>query len=62
LKGSEDFGFYTELCPGAYFFFCTKRTKEDPFIHNPRFNFDDELIETASVFWLKLALDRIEST
>ena len=25
FRASEDFGVYTENCPGAFFFFCTKK-------------------------------------
>lgn len=26
FRASEDFGCYTQVCPGAFFFFCTKKT------------------------------------
>jgi metal-dependent amidase/aminoacylase/carboxypeptidase family protein len=29
------------------------------FLHNSHFNFKDDLIEIASTFWQKLALDRL---
>ena len=61
FRASEDFGVYTENCPGAFFFFCTKKSEEEVSLHNPRFNFKDEIIERASGFYLKLALDRISS-
>lgn len=61
FRASEDFGCYTEKCPGAFFFFCVKKTENDVALHNGRFNFKDEIIQTASVFWLKLALDRLGS-
>ena len=59
FRASEDFGEYTLVKPGAFFFFCTKKEEGEPFLHDSRFNFKDELIETASTFWLRLALDRL---
>ena len=61
FRASEDFGFFTQERPGAYFFFCTKKAETEPFLHNSHFNFKDELVEIAAPFWLRLAQDRLSS-
>jgi metal-dependent amidase/aminoacylase/carboxypeptidase family protein len=61
FRASEDFGVYTQHRPGAFFFFCTKKSPNEVMLHNPRFNFKDEIIEKASGFWLALAKDRLSS-
>ena len=62
FRASEDFGIYTQHRPGAFFFFCTKKKEDEVFLHNPRFNFKDELIERAAGFYFKLAEDRLNSS
>ena len=61
FRASEDFGFYTQLRPGAFFFFCTKVAENEPMLHNAKFNFKDEIIESAAGFWSQLAEDRLGS-
>lgn len=61
FRASEDFGYYTQVKAGAFFFWCTKKEENEVFLHNSRFNFKDDLIPIAAPFWLKLAQDRFLS-
>jgi hippurate hydrolase len=61
FRASEDFGFYTQARPGAFFFWCTRKQENEVFLHNSHFDFKDELIPLAAPFWLKLAQDRLLS-
>ncbi len=45
FKWSEDFGYYTEKYKGG--FFGLGAGKNQPSLHNPEFNFPDEIIETG---------------
>jgi len=59
---SEDFSYFTEKIPGAFFFVATwdKDTQEEPLqLHNLHYNFNDAAIEKASELWFKLAEDRL---
>ena len=59
FRASEDFGFYTQARPGAFFFWCTRKQENEVFLHNSHFDFKDELIPLAAPFWMKLAQDRL---
>ena len=56
---SEDFSYYLLERPGAFFFLGSGKVDNDTMLHNPRFNFNDNLIESASKFWLKVVEDRL---
>jgi metal-dependent amidase/aminoacylase/carboxypeptidase family protein len=59
VLGSEDFGEYTKLRPGAFFFLTTLEKPNTPMVHTPHFNFNDNIISLATRVWLELALDRL---
>lgn len=40
-KASEDFGYFTESKPGAYFFLTSKKEKNQGMIHGKNFDFND---------------------
>jgi hippurate hydrolase len=56
LTGSEDFAFMLQKVPGCYFLVgnggaCTPGAC---MVHNPGYDFNDEIIAPAAAFWLKL--------
>nr|WP_230987203.1 M20 aminoacylase family protein [Allorhizobium terrae] len=55
IMGSEDFAYMLEKKPGTYFFLGTQKTADDPQLHHPRYNFNDDIIPTGTTFWVELA-------
>ncbi|WP_321378730.1 M20 aminoacylase family protein [Rhizobium sp.] len=55
IMGSEDFAYMLEKKPGTYFFLGTQKTENDPQLHHPRYNFNDDIIPTGTTFWVELA-------
>ena len=45
FRGSEDFGHYTKLTKGSYFF--VGSGEDHPHLHSLEYDFKDDLIETA---------------
>lgn len=62
LLVSEDFAFFAEAVPAAYFFLGAGIEGEDtPTCHHPDFDFDDDLISQGIAVFLGLVEDRIAS-
>lgn len=55
IMGSEDFSFMLQECPGSYFLLGTKRTDNDPPLHHPRYDFNDDILPVGTGFWVELA-------
>src|SRR5690606_3156760 len=55
MMGSEDFGYMLAERPGSYFFLGTKRTENDPPLHHPRFDFNDDVLPIGASLWVELA-------
>ncbi len=53
--GGEDFAFMLEKKQGAYIMLGTGRTDEDPQLHNPRFDFNDDMLPVGAWYWVTLA-------
>ncbi|WP_245485207.1 M20 aminoacylase family protein [Ciceribacter ferrooxidans] len=53
--GSEDFAYMLERRPGTYFFVGTQRTPNDPPLHHPRYDFNDDILPIGTSFWVELA-------
>ncbi|KPF45185.1 amidohydrolase [Rhizobium sp. AAP43] len=53
--GSEDFGYMLAKRPGSYFFLGTQRTPNDPPLHHPRYDFNDDILPIGTSFWVELA-------
>jgi len=53
--GSEDFAYMLAERPGSYFLLGTKRTDNDPPLHHPRFDFNDDALPIGTSFWVELA-------
>lgn len=59
--GAEDFAYMLEKRPGCYFFLGTARTDNDPPLHHPKFDFNDEILPIGTAFWVDLAEDYLKS-
>lgn len=60
LAGGEDFSYFAEAVPAAYFFLGARRGEEDtPVCHHPDFDFDDDLIPVGMAMFLGLVRDRM---
>ncbi len=59
--GAEDFAYMLEKRPGSYFFLGTKRTDNDPPLHHPKFDFNDDIIPIGTAFWVELAEDFLKA-
>lgn len=55
MMGSEDFGYMLAARPGSYFFLGTQRTPDDPPLHHPRYDFNDDILPIGTSFWVELA-------
>ncbi|MFC3161842.1 M20 aminoacylase family protein [Ciceribacter thiooxidans] len=53
--GSEDFAYMLRERPGTYFFVGTQRTPNDPPLHHPRYDFNDDILPIGTSFWVELA-------
>jgi len=53
--GAEDFAYMLAERPGTYFLLGTKRTDNDPPLHHPRFDFNDDALPIGTSFWVELA-------
>jgi len=59
VKASEDFAFYIQKTPGAFFFLGSAHKENDTMLHDCHFNFNENLIQPGANFWLALAKDRL---
>jgi amidohydrolase len=60
IAGGEDFAYFANAIPGAYFFLGAKEPGQDtPGCHHPDFDFDDELIPSGIRMLLGLVEDRL---
>lgn len=60
IAGGEDFAYFAQAVPGAYFFLGAGRPGQDtPGCHHPDFDFDDSLIPTGVRMFLGLVEDRL---
>jgi len=50
---SEDFAYMLQARPGAYLFF--GNGEDSASLHSPRYDFNDELLLPAALFWVRLA-------
>jgi hippurate hydrolase len=53
--GAEDFAYMLAERPGSYFLLGTKRTDNDPPLHHPKFDFNDDALPIGTNFWVDLA-------
>ncbi len=60
IAGGEDFAYYAEARPAAFFFLGAKLEGEDtPTCHHPDFDFNDDLIPVGIELFLRIVDDRL---
>lgn len=60
IAGGEDFAYFAQAVPAAYFFLGARRGEEDtPVCHHPDFDFDDDLIPIGVGMMLGIVRDRL---
>ncbi|MDT7950570.1 MAG: M20 aminoacylase family protein [Acetobacteraceae bacterium] len=52
--GGEDFSFMLNAKQGAYIMLGTGRGPDDPGLHHPRYDFNDDMLPTGASFWATL--------
>ena len=55
MMGAEDFAYMLAERPGSYFFLGTAKTENDPSLHHPRFDFNDDALPIGVNLWVELA-------
>jgi hippurate hydrolase len=55
VLGSEDFAFMLERRPGCYVFIGNGVGHSGCMIHNPRYDFNDEILTLGASYWVRLA-------
>lgn len=53
--GGEDFSFMLEKAPGCYIRLGSGKTDNDPGLHNPKCDFNDEALPYGAMYWVKIA-------
>ncbi len=61
LMGSEDFGFMLKQMPGCYLFIGNGDGKHSCMIHNPKYDFNDEILLTGSSLWISLVEQELDA-
>ncbi|MCD4748034.1 MAG: amidohydrolase [Thermoanaerobaculales bacterium] len=60
MAGGEDFAYYAQNRPSAFFFLGAQLEGEDtPVCHHPKFDFDDDLIPLGIELFLRIVADRL---
>lgn len=55
MMGAEDFAYMLAERPGSYFFIGTAKTDNDPSLHHPKFDFNDDALPIGVNLWVELA-------
>ncbi len=53
--GAEDFAFFLEQRPGAYIWIGNGAAPGQPMLHNPHYDFNDEILALGASYWARLA-------
>ncbi len=60
--GSEDFAFFLQKAKGCYVKLGTaKKDKDIIMLHNPNYDFNDEVLTIGASYWVKLALNELKN-
>jgi amidohydrolase len=57
--GSEDFAFMLQARPGCYVWLGAGRGPDTPNIHNPYYDFNDEVLAIGASYWVTLARQQL---
>ncbi|MGJ0485821.1 MAG: M20 aminoacylase family protein [Methylomicrobium sp.] len=52
--GSEDFAFMLQQKPGCYLWIGNGASQNSCLLHNPHYDFNDEILPTGAAYWIKL--------
>ena len=52
--GGEDFAYMLDAKPGAYLMLGAARGTDDPLLHHPRYDFNDEILPVGASWWATL--------
>lgn len=55
MMGGEDFAYFLEKCPGNYIVLGQGKTDNDPGLHSPHYDFNDEALPIGAAYWVRLA-------
>jgi metal-dependent amidase/aminoacylase/carboxypeptidase family protein len=56
---SEDFAFFLRERPGCYVWIGNGTTEGGCLLHSPRYDFNDEILETGTRYWINLVKTRL---
>lgn len=54
IMGSEDFAFMLRKVPGCYILMGTGERADDPMLHNPAYDFNDDALVIGASYWTEL--------
>lgn len=57
--GSEDFAFMLQATPGCYVWLGAGRGADTPNIHNPHYDFNDDVLAIGASYWVTLARQQL---
>ncbi len=55
VMGAEDFAFMLQRRPGSYIFIGNGGGEDAPMLHNPNYDFNDEILPIGASYWARLA-------
>jgi hippurate hydrolase len=55
FTGAEDFAYFLRECPGCYFIIGNGDGEGGCMIHNPGYDFNDQILSTGAGYWVTLA-------
>ncbi len=58
--GAEDFAFFQEQKPGAYIWIGNGAGPDQAMLHNPHYDFNDEILALGASYWARLAETTLE--
>lgn len=53
--GGEDFAYMLQKRPGCYIVLGAGKTDNDPGLHNPKYDFNDDILPLGASYWVQLA-------
>lgn len=62
VMGSEDFAWMLQRCPGSYLFIGNGAEPDRPMVHNPGYDFNDEILVRGAAYWAALAETWLQDT